>query len=328
MTALEVVAYSEASNQDNVRGVPLSHLSIEVGHFYMEDLPSNEERIRRQFQRLAPWATAAKKTVTADRPRVSTCFLVDDYFYNSTNPNEILRKLVAIGDECGVSIDYIAREAGCCVADGVPLAELVAARLLAEPAPGTNGSRPPTDQSGWLCNGERSPETSTDQAMHSRLWEPPQEFGKRNHSIFLDIELWKDVEERVGGETVSQRTWSCPFLASIWHLLRLGMLRHFGEPIAHPQQITLGIDDIPETWNELPAVMQMNPRAAPFSAYRSVSILPQRYLPIENAIKLILSHLSLDEPVIGQVVERGASEGLEIPRKVIDRISHVFIEGS
>jgi hypothetical protein len=71
--------------------------------------------------------------------------------------------------------------------------------------------------------------------------------------------------------------------------------------------------------------MQMNPRAAPFSAYRSVSILPQRYLPIENAIKLILGHLSLDEPITNQLVERGAQENLEIPRKVIDRISHVFI---
>ncbi|WP_207386904.1 SCO2522 family protein [Frankia sp. Cppng1_Ct_nod] len=328
MTTLEVVAYSEASNQDNVRGMPLSHLSIEVGHFYMEDLLNGEERIRHQFQRLAPWVTAAEKTVAADRPRISTCFLIDDYFYNSTNPKEILRKLITIGDECGVPIDYIAREAGCCVADGVPLAELVAARLLPEPAPGTNGSRPPTHQSGWLCNGERSPETGTDQAMHTRPWEPPQEFGKRDHSIFLDVELWKEIEDRVDGETMIQRTWSCPFLASIWHLLRLGMLRHFGEPVAQPHRVILETDEIPETWTELPAVMQVNPRAAPFSAYRSVSILPQRYLPIENAIKLILSHLSLDEPVTGQVIERGAREGLKIPRKVIDRISHVFIEGS
>lgn len=171
MNPLDATTYSEATNQDRVQGIPLSHLSIEVGHFSMEDLLNGEERIRSQLQRVVPWVRAATDSVAPHggiEPRLSTCFLVDDYFRSDTNPAEILDKLIAIAAECEVSIDYLAREAGCCVADDVPLAELTAARLLPEPTPGTTGSRPPTHESGWLCNGVRSPEPDPGQAMRTR----------------------------------------------------------------------------------------------------------------------------------------------------------------
>ena len=329
MNTIDSAAYTEAAERERVREIPLSHLSIEVGHFYMEDLLNGEERIRAQFHNVAPWIKAAAGTVNAGggKPRVSTCFLVDDYFRNDTAPEEILGKLIRIATECGVRIDYIAREAGCCVADGVPLAELVAARLLPEPTPGTNGSRPPTRESGWLCNGERSQQPDSDQAMRSQQWQPPQEFGKRNHSIFLDVELWKYTEESINGKTVRMRTWSCPFLASVWHLLRLGMLRHEGEPVAQPQ-LWPPEAQWPEHWNDLPAVIQLNRNAAPFAAYRSMSIMPRWYLPIENAVKVILDHLTLDEAVIKQIMERCAREGLQFSQNVADRILHIFVDES
>jgi hypothetical protein len=330
VNSLDSTTYSEATDQDRVRGIPLSHLSIEVGHFSMEDLLNGAERIRAQLQRVVPWSTAAATSVATRggvSPRLSTCFLVDDYFRSDTNPADILDKLIPIATECGVSIDYLAREAGCCVADDVPLAELTAARLLPEPTPGTTGSRPPTQESGWLCNGVRSPESDPGQAMRTQKWQPPQELGKRNHSIFLDVELWKEADKRAKGEVVTSRKWSCSFLASVWQLLRLGMLRHYGAAVAQPYPWPPGAK-WPEHWDDLPAVIRLNPHAAPFAAYRTVSILPHSYLPIEHAVRVILGHLSLDDAVIGQVVEREAGEGLRVSSSVIDRVSYVFIEGS
>lgn len=330
MKPLDATTYSEETYQDHAREVPLSHLSIEVGHASMEALLNGEERIRSQFQRVAPWVTAAAAsaiTGRASKPRLSTCFLIDDYFRNNTNPREILGALIPIAKECGVSIDYLARESGCSVADGVPLAELTAARLLPEPAPGTNGFRPPTHESGWLSNGGRSPEPDPGQAMQTQKWQPPQEFGKRNHSVFLDVELWKYADGQVKGETKRQRTWSCAFLASVWQLLRLGMLRNYGETVAEPCTWPPGTK-WPEYWEDLPAVIRLNPRAAPFAAYRSVSILPHSYLPIEHAVRVILSHLSLDNVVTGQVAKREEKEGLPVSPSIIDRASYIFVEGS
>jgi hypothetical protein len=324
------VTYSEAAEQNEPRHLQLAHLSIEVGHFYMKDLLDGEDRIRAQFRRVAPWIDAAIASVAAEfgpRPRVSTCFLIDDYFGSHTNPAEIMKKLLRIADECGIRFDYIAREAGCAVAENVPLAELTAAMLLPEPPVGTNGSRPPLHETGWLCNGERSADSDADQAMQVQEWRPPQEFGRRNHSIFVDVELWswKERVEKADGRLVSQRTWSCPFLAAVWHLLRLGMLRHYGEPVAQPQ---LWADDAdwPEHWSDLPTVIQLNPAAAPFSAYRTASILPRSYLAIENAVDVILGHLDLDRAVIDQVVERGRTEKLAVPEDIRRRVSHIFVE--
>jgi hypothetical protein len=325
---LDITTYNEASDEERVRGIPLSHLSIEVSHFSMEALLNGEECIRSTFQRAVPWIAAATASVATRRgvePRLSTCLLIDDYSRSATNPAETLEKLITIATECGVRIDYLAREAGCCVADGVPLAELTAARLLPEPTPGTNGARPPTRESGWLCNGVRSPESDAGQAMRMRKWQPPQEFGKRNHSVFLDVELWKEADEPANGDGVTPRTWSCSFLATVWQLLRLGMLRHYGEAVAQPHTWPPGAK-WPEHWVDLPAVIQLNPRAAPFAAYRTVSIVPHSYLSVEHAVRVILGHLRLDDVVISQVVEREAREGLRVLSSVIDRISYVFLE--
>jgi hypothetical protein len=330
---LNSVTYSEATEQYRPRQLRLSHLSIEVGHFYMEDLFNGEDRIRAQFRRVAPWvkaATAAAATELGNvKPRVSTCFLVDDYFHNNTNPAAIVEVVNRIATECGITIDYLAREAGCCAADGVSLAELVVAMLVPEPPVGTNGSRPflhEYDESGWLCNGER-PSAESEEAMLVQPPRPPVQFGKRNHSIFLDIELWKETSERVNNKVVSRRTWSCPLLASIWHLLRLGMLRYHGEPVAQPQQRPID-DDWPQHWGGLPAVTQLNPKAAPFAAFRSTSILPRSYLEIEHAVDVILNHFDIDEEVVDQVIERGRQESLIISRDITSRISHIFIEDS
>ncbi|WP_084011121.1 SCO2522 family protein [Pseudofrankia sp. DC12] len=319
MTAVaDVVSYNEASNQDDLTSLPLAHLSVEVGHFYMDELLNGDEPIRARFAAVRPWLDAARASVrSTSRPRVSTCFLIDDYFYARTNPADIMPRLLAAAEASGVTIDYVAREAGCYEADNVDLAALTAARLVDEPAPKTNGSRPPTHQSGWLSNGARSSPDDGGQALRSRSWEPPQEFGRRNHSIFLDVELWRDERDRL---------WSCPFLAGIWHLLRLGVLRNFGEPVAQPQ-LCSPTQDWPSAWDDLPAVMQLREGADPFSAYHVLSILPRSYLPIEHAIQVILGQLDLEKPVVDDLVRRAARERITVPPAVTDRISHVFIDG-
>ncbi|MEC3958127.1 SCO2522 family protein [Nocardia sp. CDC153] len=340
--------YSEAGERNRVAGQPLSHLSIEVGHFYMDELVNGVDRIHAQLRKVAP--IVADQIAAAEREfgpgaRVSTCFLVDDYFWNRTgarsrearrtaDPREVLPKLLEAAQTCGVPIDYLAREAGCAEVpsflDGEPvgapvrLAEMIAARIVPEPEREGTGRRPPTVESGWLCNGRRSSEYDAGQAMRIARYRPPEEFGARNHSIFLDVQLWSRQLEEVAGEQVERILWSCPFLASIWQLLRLGLIRDEGAMVAAPVPWP---DPWPSDWSRLPAVVQLNPDAKPFAAYRALSILPYGYLGIEHAVRVILDHLQLDEDVQAKLVERGASERnpVAVPRLATRRLNHIFL---
>ncbi|MET7769693.1 SCO2522 family protein [Nocardia sp. NPDC005366] len=324
-----IAGYSEATTeQARVSSVPLSHLSIEVGHFSMRELTSGVDRIRAQFRRVAPMVealTTRAENEFGPRARVSTCFLIDDYSHGDTRPADVLEDVLTVARECGLTIDYLAREAGCwevpeVVRDAVvltpriELAEMVRGRIVAEPEPGDNGRRPPTSVSGWLCNGKRAAGGDSGQAMHpDEPYEPPKEFGSREHSIFLDVELWRRAE--------GVMMWSAPYLSAIWQLLRLGVLRYEGRPVVEPQLCTVG-GPWPEGWSEMPAVLQLDSRAQPFTAYHSFSILPLRSLGVEAAVRMILDHIHLDEEVVDQVVCRGEAEGVAVSRRVAERISH------
>ncbi|MGQ0718352.1 MAG: SCO2522 family protein [Pseudonocardiales bacterium] len=333
MTPADAV-FHEASAERRVASVPLAHLSIELGHLYMEDFAAGPQHLRQCFRQVAPWVNAARQACADGlqsqrtqqgrcgqdgrkaRVRISTCFLVDDYFTRFSSPAELVPELVSAAHEAGLEIDYLGRESGCADANGVTLARLVEDRLVADPPPDTNGSRPPAAEVGWLCNGQRSPASGTAEAMDAiPRWTPPVQNAARRHSIFLDVELW-DLDESNG-----RRTWSCPFLAAVWQLLRLGMLRHDGESVATAQQRE---GSFPDDWDELPAVTQLNPTAAPFSAYRTLSVLSTRFLPIEHAVRTILSQTAVDRDVLGQVMTRSRSEGIELPLELVDRIDYVF----
>ncbi|WP_328393187.1 SCO2522 family protein [Nocardia sp. NBC_00416] len=325
--------YSEATEQPWIAPVPLSHLSIEVGHFYLNDIVGDIDRVKSEFRRIVPLVAAFVESARVrfgPDVRVSTCYLIDDYFQPDTDPVEILGKLLTAAAESGLTIDYLARESGCWqtsqFVDGVPLgepipvAEMVAARIVAEPAPPDTGRRPPTVQSGWLCNGRRSSEHEPAQAMRGRSYEPPEEFGRREHSIFLDVQLWSTQD----GVT----RWSCPFLAAVWHLLRLGMLRYHGAAVVEPQ-LWRG-EPWPRRWHEVPPVVQLNPDAAPFAAYQTLSMLPKRYIGIEHSVRLVLDHLDLDDDVLAQTIAAGAADEVPVtvPRKISERLSHLLLDGS
>ncbi|MFE1424442.1 SCO2522 family protein [Streptomyces fungicidicus] len=314
--------FRETAAEPRTQAVPLSHLSLELGHLYMEDFEAGPEHLRRHFARVRPWAEAARATAAAGaggkRPRISTCFLIDDYFTRFAGPAEVVPLLLDEADRAGLVVDYLARESGCAVAGKVPVAEAVAGRIVEEPPPGSYGLRPPAARTGWLANGERGPGARAPQAMKKAVWQPPKETAARRHSVFLDVELWDDGPD-------GHRTWSCPFLAAVWQLARLGLLRNEGEAVLVPQPHTGGA--FPEDWDELPPLVRLNPRADPFAAYRTCSVLPSRFLPVEHAVRVILDQIEVDPGALDQAAGRSARENADVPASVADRISYVFYAG-
>ncbi|MFC7982097.1 SCO2522 family protein [Streptomyces sp. NPDC057336] len=315
--------FHETAAEPRNRSVPLAHLSLELGHLYMEDFEAGPERLRRHFAEVRPWAEAARAAATArtggKRARISTCFLIDDYFTRFSTPAEVVPMLLAEAERAGLSVDYLARESGCAVTGKVPVAEAVAGRIVESPPPGSHGLRPPAAQTGWLANGERSPVARAPQAMKRAVpWQPPHETAARRHSVFLDVELWSDDAEE-------HRTWSCPFLAAVWQLARLGLLRNDGEPVLVPQPHTT--TGFPDQWDELPTLLKLNDRADPFAAYRTCSVLPTRFLPVEHAVRVILDQTEVDPGALEQVAERSGRERTPVPDSVADRVSYVFYPG-
>ncbi|MEV7790609.1 SCO2522 family protein [Streptomyces sp. NPDC087512] len=315
--------FRETAAEPRTEAVPLAHLSLELGHLYMEDFEAGPERLRDHFAQVRPWVDAARTAATArsggKRPRISTCFLIDDYFTRFATPAEVVPMLLAEADRAGLGVDYLARESGCAVTGKVPVAEAVAARIVESPPPGSYGMRPPTLQTGWLANGERSPVARAPQAMkRAATWQPPQETAARRHSVFLDVELWSDDAD-------GQRTWSCPFLAAVWQLARLGLLRNQGEAVLVPQPHTA--TGFPDDWDELPSLVRLNARADPFAAYRTCSVLPTRFLPVEHAVRVILDQIEVDPNALDQVARRSAGEKAAVPDSVADRISYVYYAG-
>ncbi|MGW9398588.1 SCO2522 family protein [Streptomyces sp. NPDC055642] len=316
--------FRETTAEPRTQSVPLSHLSLELGHLYMEDFEAGPGRLRRHFEAVRPWAEAARAAAAdpagGGRPRISTCFLVDDYFTRFSRPAELVPLLLAEAGRAGLTVDYLARESGCAVNGKVPVAEAVAGRIVEEPPPGSYGNRPPAAQTGWLANGVRSPAARTPQAMQrAAAWQPPTETAARRHSVFLDVELFSDTPD-------GQRVWSCPFLAAVWQLARLGLLRHQGDAVLDPHPHTGSA--FPDDWDELPALVRLNPRAAPFAAYRTCSVLPNRFLPVEHAVRVILDQFEVDAEALRQVGERSARENVSLPASVADRVSYLFYAGS
>ena len=312
--------FRETTAELRTQSVSLSHLSLELGHLYMEDFEAGPGRLREHFAEVRLWVDAARASAArrtgGKRPRISTCFLIDDYFTRFSTPAELVPLVLKEAEKAGLVIDYLARESGCAVADRIELAESVMHRLVESPPPGSYGSRPSVSQTGWLANGQRTPTTKRAALGEVRGWQPPEETAARNHSVFMDVELWSEKDGR--------RLWSCPFLAAVWQLARLGLLRHLGEPVLVPRPWTG--EDFPPDWDRLPPLLQLNPQAAAFSAYRTCTLMPNRFLAVEDAVRLILDQTEVDSGALRQVAERSAREGLAVPAAVAQRATYVFYE--
>jgi hypothetical protein len=305
-----------------VASVPLAHLSIELGHLYMEDYSGGPQRLEQLFRQVArPAATAAAECVAALHPktaRVSTCFLVDDYFGHHDAPGEVVPLVVEAAAAAGLKIDYLVRESACAAVGAVDIGQLVAGRLVVDPPPLTTGGRPPSTMSGWLCNGERSPAQGGGQALReSTPWRPPSENGANRHSIFVDVQLWDEHEGR--------RRYSCAYLAAIWQLLRLGLLRDEGRPVVQPEPAP---QPYPATWEALPPVVQLGADPAPFAAYRTHSVLATKFLPTEVAVRVILGQYAVETEVAAQATGRADAENLQLPASIVDRVGYSLICGA
>ncbi|MBO0801792.1 MAG: hypothetical protein J2P25_01775 [Nocardiopsaceae bacterium] len=311
--------FSETSADLKVESLPLSHVSVEIGHLYMEDFVRGVGAVQRTFAAAAPWTRTAQapQAVGCDKEsvRISTCFLIDDYFSRFSSPAEVIPMVLAAAEREGVEIDYLARESACASASGISPAALTLGSLVTEPVPGTTGARPPLTETGWLANGQRSPGTSQVEAMAKPIpWQPPRESARRRHSIFIDVELW---DERGG-----QRTWSCPMLAAVWQLMRLGLLRDRGRPVVTPQD--WADPCFPEDWEDLPPVIRLKPKAAAFAAYTTLSVLSPRFLPVELAVRTILSQFACDSNVFAEAAGRAMRDAMRLPDELVDRVRYVF----
>jgi hypothetical protein len=310
--------FSETTTLRRVQEVPYSHVSIELDHLYMEDFARDRAHLRNRIAQIAPWYHTAVKTFESrglkSRPRISTCFLVDDYFTELKSPAELIPMLLEAAEDVGISVDYVARESGCAVADGVDVARMVAGRLVSIPVEGTNGSRPPVAESGWLSNGQRSP-METAEALREHGWMPPVEAEVRNHSIFVDVQLWSE-------KTNGDRLWSCPMLAAVWQLARLGLLRHHGRTVTEPRPLPT---ELPHEWSAMPPVSQVKPSADPFHGYQTLSLLDDRFLSIEHAVRVILNQVAQDGEVMQRIEQRALKEGMRIAEDVTGRIAYLFM---
>ena len=311
--------FLETSADLKVESLPLSHVSVEIGHLYMEDFTEGADVVQRTFAAAAPWVHAARtpQAVGCDKKsvRVSTCFLIEDYFSRFSSPAAVIPMVLAAAQREGVEIDYLARESACASANGMSPATLTLGSLVTEPVPGTTGGRPPLTETGWLTNGQRSPGTSRYEAMARPIpWQPPRESARRRHSIFVDVELWDEQ----GG----QRTWSCPMLAAVWQLIRLGLLRDRGRPVVTPRDWTDPC--FPDNWDDLPPVIRLRPGAAAFAAYTTLSVLSPRFLPVELAVRTILSQFAGDSNVLQEATDRAMRDAMQLPAELVDRIRYVF----
>nr|WP_099907194.1 SCO2522 family protein [Streptomyces sp. TLI_171] len=291
-----------------------AHLSLELGHFYPGDLQAGPARLREQFDRVAPWAEAARRACAAQvgpAARISTCVLIDDHAARRAVPGEVLPKLLAVAADAGLDIDYLARESACAEAGAVRPARLVEAGLAPGPPARPDSSRPAPDVTGWLSNGERSPAGAAPGG--GPFWRPPRQSGGHRHSVFVDVELWSEGR---GG-----RAWSCSFLAAVWQLMRLGLLRDRGRPVLEAAPAP---GEFPDAWQDLPPLVRIRPEAEPFTAYRTCSVLPSGFLPVEHAVKVVLDRWAPPPEDLAQLAAHAAHEGRTLPAEVAQRVDYVF----
>ncbi|WP_030155236.1 SCO2522 family protein [Glycomyces sp. NRRL B-16210] len=327
------MTYEETSAKQRTERFAMSHLSIEVGHLYAEGL-NRPDLLKEEMASAAAWVhgttEALSKRLGGRTPRVSTCYLVDDYFHRDLpDPERLIATVTEAAADAGLRLDYLARESACARMDDLDLAALVAGRIVFEPPPGANGSRPPVSRSGWLCNGVPSPKPKRIAMGAADQWTPPSQNAKREHSVFLDIELWNETE--------TGRRWSCPMLAAVWQLVRLGVLRDEGRRIGTPEPVEslvpaeYGHDPdrpagnrFPETWAAMPPILRLNADAFPFPAYRTVSVLSVDFLEVEHAVRVICGAVRPDTGALESIRKSAEREGMKLPGELVDRLSYIF----
>jgi hypothetical protein len=290
----------------------LADISIEFAHLYLPHV--DEERAAASASLAARWLLPLIAAYEESGAKVSTVVMVDDYFSPEEVEVEVEEKAVMLKEACvsaGLRVDHVAYESAC--AESV---ERMRSRLRQEPRKGDGSSKPPTAEigSGWLSNGDPPRGRQSEPEAVGRLFLQPGSGGaveapvraaipaRGHHSIHLDVQLWKD------GRGSDSRLWACPTLAAWWQLIRLGMLRdeQTGAPVAPPRT-------------------QSSPDAPPLAARRTITLLDNRFLEVEHAVRAIHERLSLPEAWRRYLREGERSPG---PYEHLDRIAYLFVPTS
>src|SRR5438445_9941029 len=92
-------SFHEVAAQRRTQDVAYAHLSVELDHLYMEDFLLGRDHLRRRIAQIAPWFETSvgafqRRHSTVRSPRISTCFLVDDYFSDLVAPAELVPQLL------------------------------------------------------------------------------------------------------------------------------------------------------------------------------------------------------------------------------------------
>lgn len=285
-----------------------SGLSVELGHLTLADLRLDASAIQSVIEHRVStsllWARPLIESFEARGVRVSTCVLVDNYFWtpdgSTMTPTQVGRALVEEYARQGQGVHHLAFEA--------TLAETVsfmAKRIVAKPAPGSGSSLDPDLQRPgapmWLTNGVKPRQsrmvasvgpapTSTWEEEPTTVLDSPEVFGSgRPHSVFLDVELRNE----------SDRPWSCAMLAAWWQLVRLGALAL--------------VDG-----SSVPDGTHSTADAPPLAARRTLTVIPPEYLEIEAAVRTILSQVRLGDEFRRALA--GGSPSADLPHH-LDRMS-------
>jgi hypothetical protein len=80
----------------------------------------------------------------------------------------------------------------------------------------------------------------------------------------------------------------------------------------------------PDSWADLPAVIRLEPKAAAFAAYTTLSVLSPRFLPVELAVRTVLSQFACDPVILAEANDRAGRDAMRLPDEVVDRIRYVF----
>ena len=79
-----------------------------------------------------------------------------------------------------------------------------------------------------------------------------------------------------------------------------------------------------DNWADLPPVSRLRPGAAAFAAYTTLSVLSPRFLPVELAVRTILSQFACDANVFKEATGRAVRDAMQLPDELVDRIRYVF----
>ncbi|HSW75164.1 MAG TPA: hypothetical protein VLG16_04855 [Candidatus Saccharimonadales bacterium] len=231
-------------------------LSIEPGHYYANAFSRNATPpLADRFASTRLWVETAESELKQDTgEEASTVFLIDDYTCNF-KPQRIIPQIRDAAEQSGLRIDYLAREAAC-----VPLAGFILGQLDI------------TDNFTKELGITRQFQGTLEGAGRWDTWDGRLQFGG-------DL-YYKHAKNE----------WACAHLASVWQLLRLGVLRHpdFDKPFLLDGELPPW-----KKWDEVPGLIQLNPDAAPFQARETFSILPKAYIGVENLVKKIIANLAL-----------------------------------